>query len=83
MARDDDARAENRASRDARLRDDEAARPDDDVVADLDQIVDFRALLDPCAAEARAVNGRVGTDFDIVVDLDDTDLRDLLMSFGS
>ena len=49
------------------------------VVADLDEVVDFCAALNPSSAEAGAVHGGVGTDFDIVVDLHGASLWDFLL----
>ena len=49
------------------------------VMANLHEIVDFRALADDCFAKTSAINGRIGADLDIVADLDDADLRDFLM----
>lgn len=55
----------------------------DDIVADLHLVVDLGASTDPCAAKAGTVNGCAGTDFDIVVELNDADLLDFDMAaFG-
>jgi hypothetical protein len=49
------------------------------VVADLDEVVDFRAALNPCATETGPVHGGVGADFDIVIDLHSASLWDFLL----
>jgi hypothetical protein len=49
------------------------------VVADLNEVVDFRAALNPCATETGPVHGGVGSDFDIVVDLHGAGLWDFLL----
>src|SRR5260370_4482517 len=53
---------------------------DGHIVADLDLIVDFRAFADHGVAQAAAIDGRAGTDFDVVLDQDPTGLRDLQMA---
>src|SRR5689334_14967540 len=63
--------AEPGAARNTDLRNEEGMFADGDVVRDLDEVVDFRAFLNPCAAEARPIDGDVRADFDIVVDLHD------------
>src|ERR1043166_9003595 len=50
---------------------------DNDVVSDLHEIVDLDAFLNPGPAKARPIDGRVRTDFHVVVNLDDADLRNL------
>ena len=50
------------------------------VVADLNQVVDFGAFLNPSTAEAGAIDSGVRADLDIVVDLDGTCLRDFFMT---
>jgi hypothetical protein len=47
---------------------------DDDVVADLDEVVDFGAFADDGFAETGAVERGVGADLDVVVDHDAADL---------
>ena len=49
---------------------------DDDVMRDLHEVIDFRPFLDPGAAEAGAINRRIGSDFHVVVHLHDADLGD-------
>lgn len=51
--------------------------PDDGVVTDLDEVVDFGAFADDGFAEACAVDGGVCADLDIIADDDDADLVDL------
>ena len=63
-------------TRNPRLRAQDAVRADRDVVRDLHEVVDLRALADVRAAETRAVHGRVRADFHVVVDLHDAGLRD-------
>ncbi len=57
-----------------------AWRPDDDVVADLDQIVDFRALADDRIAVGASVDRRARADLDVVLYDDAPDLRHFEMS---
>src|SRR5450755_896106 len=52
---------------------------DDHVVRDLHEVIDLRAFFDPRAAEARAIDRRIRTNLDIVVDLDDSDLRNFFV----
>ena len=67
-------------ARDTDIAGDQAMPPDDDVVADLDQIVDLGAFADDRIAVAAAVDRRVGADLDVVLDDDPADLRNLQMS---
>src|SRR5437899_3231380 len=53
--------------------------PDYYVVRDLHEIVDLYALLNPGPAKTSAVDGRVRADFDIVIDLDNPELRNFLV----
>ena len=71
LRRDDDAAAEFGASRDPALTDQYRGFADNDIVGNMNQIVDLDPFLDPGPAESGAVNGAVGADFDIVVDLHD------------
>src|SRR5207248_10637201 len=48
---------------------------DDDVVCHLHEIVDLCSLLDPSAAKTGAIDGCICTDLDVIIDLNDTDLR--------
>ena len=59
------------------LGDDHAMAADDDVVADLHEIIDLRALADDRVAIGAAVDGRAGADLDVVLDDDAADLRHL------
>src|SRR6185437_554841 len=53
------------------------------VVADLDQVVDFGALADDGVANGATIDGCAGADFNIVLDDDTPDLRDLQMAGGT
>jgi hypothetical protein len=64
-------------SRDSNMRHYEAVFPNHHVVRDLDQIIDLRSGPDPSAPKAGAVNRGVSPDFNIVINLNNTDLRDL------
>src|SRR5713226_5558566 len=64
-------------ARDADLGDDDRVLADLDVVRDLDEVVDLRAPPADGVAERRAVDRRVGTDLDVVLDEDAAHLRDL------
>src|SRR5437016_4522997 len=75
-----DAFAHSGASGDSSLRHDHRIFSDHDVVRDLHQVVDFHAFLDPRPAKARAVDGRVRADLNIIVDLNDAELLNLLLS---
>ncbi len=74
-----DVMAQRRAARDAALRDQNAVRPDPNVVGEHHQIVDLRALADDGVAQRGAIDRAVGADFDIVFDDDIADLRDFVM----
>ena len=49
-------------------------------MCDLYEIIDLHALPDPRPAKPRAVDGRVRADLDIIVDLNDAELLNLLLS---
>ena len=59
--------AQHRRSGNAGLGDDDDVSADDAVVSDHDEVVDFGAFTDPCAAEAGAVDGGVGADLHIIL----------------
>ena len=63
--------------RDANLRHDEAHFANPHVVRDLDQIVDLRSGANDRVIDAAAIDGRVRTDFDVVLDDAATDMRNL------
>jgi len=73
----DYALADVYTSRDPNLGNDDGALPDGDVMADLYQIIDLDPLLNPSATNGGTVNGGIGPDLHVVVDLDDPYLRDL------
>lgn len=50
------------------------------VVADVNEIIDFCALADASFVEGSAVDGRVGSDFDVVFEDEAPDLRGLLVA---
>ena len=52
----------------------------DDVVADLHEIVDLRALADHRVAVCAAIDGHAGADLDVVLDDDPADLRHFEMA---
>ena len=56
--------------------------PDDHVVRDLHEVVDFHPFLNPGAAKTRAIDRRVGADLDVVVDLDDANLWHFFVPAG-
>jgi len=56
---------------------------DHNVVRDLNEIVDLDSFLNPGSSEARAVDSRVRTDLDIVIDLDNPELRDFSWRFST
>src|SRR5205823_3624485 len=61
------------------LRCDDGILADHNVVCDLHEIIDLRALLNPRPSEPGAINGRVGADLDIIVDLNHPQLLNLLL----
>src|SRR5437899_2288375 len=65
--------------KDSALGGDNGIFPDYYVVRDLHEIVDLYALLNPGPAKTSAVDGRVRADFDIVIDLDNPELRNFLV----
>ena len=67
--------ADGARSRDAGLGDQHRMATDDDVVADLHQIVDLRPLADHGVAVRAAVNRYAGADLDIILNDDAADLR--------
>lgn len=66
-------------SRDPCLRSNDRMPADHNVVRDLNEIVDLDPLLNPSSSEPGAIDGRVRADFDIVIDLDNPELRDFLV----
>src|SRR3954468_3170618 len=65
------------AAGDAHAASDRGVRADARVVADLDLVVEPRAFLDYRVTQVATVDGRIGTDFDIVADEHRADLRNL------
>src|SRR5262249_26757814 len=53
---------------------------DHDVVRNLYKIVDLHALLDPCPAKPRAIDSCVRAELDVVIDLDNPELRNFLVA---
>src|SRR2546430_7421360 len=72
--------ADARTSSNTGLCRDDGMFADRHVVRDLHQIVDFDAFLNPRPPKSRAINRRVSSDLGVVVNLDDSDLRNLLIS---
>ena len=68
---------------DADLGDDDAVLSNHHVVGDLDQIVDFRPFLNPSSPKPGTINRHIRPDFDVIIDLDDADLRDLHVPAGN
>ena len=56
--------------------------PDVDVVADVHQVVDFRAPADARDIQGAAVDRRVGADFDVVFNLEPANLREFFVASG-
>src|SRR5215831_1749599 len=75
-----DTFANARAAGNASLRHDYGIFSNHDVVRDLYEIVDLHALLDPCPAKPRAIDGGVRADLDVVVDLDKSELLNFLVA---
>lgn len=71
--------ADGCAAGDSDLRNDDAVLAHCDIVCNLDEIVDFSPLLDQGPAERRAVDRHIGSQFNVVFDDDDAELRDLMM----
>src|SRR5215470_190013 len=80
LATHDDAVLDGAATRDADLRSQQTVTPDRYVVRDLDEIVDLGALPDHGVPDGPAVDRRIGTDLDIVLDDDAPDLGNLMGS---
>jgi hypothetical protein len=76
LAAESDVIADLSAAADTDLSDEDAMFAEGDVVADLDEVINFGAASDDGGSEGAAVDGGVGADLDIVLDLDLTDLRD-------
>src|SRR5882724_8311955 len=66
--------------RNARLRGDDGILSNNDIVRDLHKIVDLNAFLDPGPAESSAINGCVCPDLNVVVNLDNSELRNFLVT---
>ena len=47
---------------------------------DLHEIIDLYTFLNPCSAKPRAIDRGVRADFDVVVDLNDPELLNFLLS---
>ena len=80
LAGQDHAVLDDGCARDSDVREEQAAAADLAVVGDVHEIVDLGASTDARRAEARAVDGGVRADLDIVLQNDPTDLRRLLPS---
>jgi len=80
LAGERDIVAKPSAARDADLSAEDAMASDGHIVADLNQVVDFRAFLDPSASETGAIDGRIRTDLDVIIDLDDPSLGYFFMT---
>ena len=74
LARNRHVRPDLRGTGDAHLCHDDRMIADVHVVGDLHEVVDLRALADDRRSERGPVDGRVGPDLDVVLDLDLTDL---------
>src|SRR5262249_14359729 len=74
-----DSFSDARATGDPSLRCNNRMLPNNHVVRDLDEIVDFHAFLNPGSAKPGAVDRCVRADLYIVVDLNDPDLLDLFV----
>ena len=72
----DDVIAGFGAASDARLGDEETVFTDFDVVAEMDEVVDFRPPADFRRTQGCIIETRAGADFDIVAEGDVADLRD-------
>ena len=72
--------ADSGAAGDADLRAEDGMLADGHIVADLDEVIDFRASLNPGATKSGAVDGGIGSDLNIVVDLDGAGLRDFVLA---
>jgi hypothetical protein len=70
------------ASGDPNLGNEHAMTPYAHIVANLNQIVDLGAFADHGVIERAAIDGGVGTDFDMVLNDHTADLRDLLNPLG-
>ena len=66
--------------RDPCLRSNDRMPADHNVVRDLNEIVDLDPLLNPGSSEPGAIDSCVRADFDIVIDLDNPELRDFLVA---
>ena len=74
-----DAILDHDASREAGLRGNHNILANLAVVADVDQVVDLDAISDLSHAKSRAVYTGIGSDLDVIADLDAADLRELLV----
>ena len=68
------------AAGNARLRGDDGMLSNNDVVRDLHEIVDLNAFLDPSPTESSPINGCVCPDLNVVVNLDNSELRNFLVT---
>ena len=71
--------ADPNAAGDPGLRRDHRVLSDDDVVGHLHQIVDLHAVLNPGPSKTGAVDRGIGADFDVVINLHNSNLRDLFI----
>ena len=76
LRRNDGVIPHPRAPGDSGLGNDDAMFPNNTIVSNHDLVVDFGTLTDPCPTEAGTVDGRVSTDFNIGVNLNDAHLVD-------
>jgi hypothetical protein len=76
LTTDNDASSQMRAPGDTDLGDDYRIFSDHHIMSDLDAVIDLHPSLDPGPTEGATVNGRICSNFNIIVDLDITDLGD-------
>lgn len=74
LSHHDRSATHDRAPRKSRLRHDQGVFTDVAVVSDLDQIIDLRAASNTRFVEGCAIDRRIGSDFDVVLDDDATPL---------
>src|SRR5690349_5427797 len=70
----------SRASRNPRLGRNNRILSDDHVMCDLNEIINFDSLLNPGSAKTCPIDRRIGPDFDVIINLNDPDLGNFLIS---
>ena len=80
LATDADEIAKLGRARNAHLGNDQTMPSNSDIMGDLDEVIDFRALANDRVARRATIDRRIGADLHVILDNDATDLRHFQMA---